>query len=73
MQYALYLACAAVVGWGAVLSGPQDQRRHDRPDGKNAVAQAGKMFMSRCASCHSIPDPRLRSDRSWIEQVNRTT
>lgn len=36
------------------------------------VAEAGALFESRCASCHSMPDPALRTDRAWIERVQRT-
>ena len=34
---------------------------------------AGEVFRARCATCHAIPDPALRTDRAWLDQVNRTT
>jgi mono/diheme cytochrome c family protein len=30
------------------------------------------MFQQRCANCHAVPDPALRTDRAWLDQVNRT-
>ena len=42
-----------------------------------AHAEAGdeavKMFGHRCATCHSIPDPAIRTDVAWLDQVNRTS
>jgi len=37
-------------------------------DGK----EAQRIFETRCASCHTIPDPGLRGDRAWLGQVPRT-
>ncbi|MGQ0612683.1 MAG: hypothetical protein ACT4PV_02880 [Planctomycetaceae bacterium] len=34
---------------------------------------AARLFASRCASCHTVPDPSLRTDRAWLDQVNRTS
>ena len=45
----------------------------------SAAATAGdkdhfaKMFGSRCATCHTVPDPQVRSDLAWLDQVNRTS
>lgn len=39
----------------------------------SAIKSAGKVFQNRCASCHIIPDPAVATDRSWIDQVNRTS
>ena len=33
----------------------------------------GKMFAKRCAACHTVPDPALRTDLAWLDQVNRTS
>jgi hypothetical protein len=33
---------------------------------------AGEVFQARCASCHAVPDPALRTDRAWLDQVKRT-
>jgi len=35
--------------------------------------EAGKMFGKRCAACHTIPDPAIRTDLAWLDQVNRTS
>ena len=40
----------------------------DRP-----ADRAGEMFQARCANCHFIPDPSVRTDRAWLDQVNRTS
>ena len=33
---------------------------------------AGEIFQARCASCHTVPDPALRTDRAWLDQIKRT-
>ncbi len=33
---------------------------------------AGKSFQARCANCHTVPDPAIRTDRAWLDQVKRT-
>ena len=33
----------------------------------------GKMFAERCASCHTVPDPAIKTDLAWLDQVNRTS
>jgi len=38
--------------------------------GENAP---GKIFAARCANCHTVPDLDLRTDKAWLDQVNRTT
>lgn len=35
-------------------------------------AGPGAVFRERCASCHAVPDPALRTDRAWLDQVRRT-
>lgn len=37
-----------------------------------AIEAAGLVFQRRCASCHTIPDPSVRTDRGWLDQLNRT-
>ena len=32
-----------------------------------------KLFAKQCASCHSVPDPAIRTDMAWLDQVNRTS
>lgn len=32
-----------------------------------------KIFTARCAGCHSVPDPAIRSDAVWLAQVRETT
>ena len=34
---------------------------------------AGETFTTQCASCHTVPDPGLRTDLAWLDQINRTT
>lgn len=34
---------------------------------------AGEIFTTQCASCHTVPDPGLRTDLAWLDQINRTT
>ncbi len=37
-----------------------------------AIRSAGQVFQKRCAHCHVIPDPKNRTDRAWLDQINRT-
>jgi len=39
-----------------------------RAGGQDAPA----MFRARCANCHTVPDPELRTDRAWLAQVADT-
>lgn len=32
-----------------------------------------QLFVKQCASCHSVPDPAIRTDMAWLDQVNRTS
>ena len=50
------------LAFGALLPG-QDRK---------AIEAAGKVFQSRCATCHTIPDPSIRTDLGWLDQINRT-
>ena len=36
-------------------------------------ANAAVTFQKRCASCHVVPDVSVRTDRAWLDQINRTT
>lgn len=31
-----------------------------------------EIWSHRCASCHAVPDPEIRTDRAWLDQVHRT-
>lgn len=35
--------------------------------------EAATLFAERCSTCHTVPDPALRTDRAWLDQVRRTT
>jgi cytochrome c2 len=37
-----------------------------------AADPVGKMFAKRCATCHTVPDPAIRTDLAWLDQINRT-
>jgi len=39
---------------------------------KGEGSSAGEVFQARCASCHAVPDPALRTDRAWLDQIKRT-
>ena len=32
-----------------------------------------RIFTARCANCHTVPNPELRTDLAWLDQINRTT
>ena len=32
-----------------------------------------KIFTARCASCHTMADPGVRSDKIWLAQIRETT
>jgi len=57
----------AVAGVAAVLAGTASAV----PAG-DGEAEAATLFQDRCATCHTVPDPALRTDRAWLDQVNRT-
>ncbi len=59
------LACLASLAAGAVLIATSSPATGKEP----AVAE---MFRQRCSSCHTVPDPEIRTDRAWLDQVNRT-
>jgi hypothetical protein len=40
---------------------------------QSADEDVGKTFQERCAKSHTVPDPAIRTDRAWLDQVNRTT
>ena len=35
-------------------------------------AQTGKLFQRSCAGCHTVPDPGIRTDRVWLQQIQQT-
>ena len=41
--------------------------------GDEAGFDATALFAARCASCHSVPYPGVRTDRVWLGQVRETT
>lgn len=65
------LTGAALVSLEAI--GSEDSKATPVRQGKKAVQQAGKMFQRNCISCHVIPNPAVRTDRGWLDQINRTT
>jgi mono/diheme cytochrome c family protein len=50
---------------GAIALVPPDAARGEDKS-------AGAVFRARCAACHTVPDPALRTDRAWLDQINRT-
>ncbi len=36
------------------------------------VSAAGTTFRKTCQHCHSVPDLRFETDRTWLDQVKRT-
>mgnify|MGYP003658738151 CR=1 FL=1 len=57
-------AAAVLLGGGAFLqSGSAQERPAPRPQ---------QIFESRCASCHTVPDPSFATDRAWLKQVSDT-
>ena len=59
---------ARLLLWGALMACLAPLRA----EGGEPPPDAGRLFLARCAACHSIPDPALRTDRAWLDQVNRT-
>ncbi len=57
-------AGAAALLPGAVLARPAEERP--------GAEDPARVFGERCASCHAVPDPDLRTDRAWLDQVRRT-
>ena len=43
------------------------------PDSISQGHNAEEIFTARCANCHTVPDPGRRTDRAWLDQINRTT
>jgi cytochrome c2 len=58
------LAIMALLG-GAALLHPSVSHAGDD--------DAGRMFAQRCAGCHTVPDPEIRTDLAWLDQVKRTS
>jgi len=36
------------------------------------IEEAGVLFKTRCAGCHTLPDRELRGDRAWLGQIADT-
>jgi len=64
MRYVLLLGA---LGGALLLAAPRSLGGDD--DGADPAA----LYRGRCATCHAIPDPGLRTDRAWLDQVHRTT
>ena len=37
-----------------------------------AEPEVADLFQARCAQCHTVPDPAIRTDLAWLDQVKRT-
>jgi len=72
MRSAATIALVTATGLGlalaAALAAAQDGGQPQR-----AEPDAEALFTQRCASCHAVPDPELRTDLAWLDQVNRTS
>lgn len=60
------LSLAMALGLG-LLRPPRAAEAEDKPE-----PEVARMFKHRCASCHAVPDPDVRTDRAWLDQVKRT-
>ena len=40
--------------------------------GAPTPAEVARLFKTRCASCHTVPDTRFATDRAWLGQVLET-
>lgn len=61
-------ACLWLLAAAAFLEG--DAAAQDAAGAKKPAAAA--LFEERCATCHTVPDPEIRTDRAWLDQVHRT-
>ena len=68
MRIFLALSVVASAGLGLALTPSQD---HGKPHGGGHEAAA--LFAKSCSNCHTAPDPAVRTDLAWLDQVNRTT
>ena len=59
------LCAAAFAGAAALLAA--------KPSAAGGEKSVGAMFVARCATCHTVPDPAIRTDLAWLDQVNRTS
>jgi len=37
-----------------------------------ADVKSARLFENRCASCHTVPDVRFKTDKAWLGQVLET-
>ncbi len=66
---ALLLLCLLTGVTAAPASARQGDQR--QPQDRDRVDPAA-LFESRCASCHAVPDPSVRTDRAWLGQIAHT-
>ncbi len=58
-------ALVGIAAFATILGAPRSEAGD-----KDSI---GETFQARCASCHTIPDPEIRTDMAWLDQVNRTS
>ena len=66
MQPSKKLLLGAAGLWLAYAAQSPPELAHEDP------GDPGALFSARCAACHTVPDPTLRTDRAWLDQVHRT-
>jgi len=57
----------AAISAARVVPAAAPARQHPAP-----AADPAEVFRSRCASCHTVPDPRRASDAAWLGQIPET-
>ncbi len=57
--------CTAGLWLAAAAQSPPEPAHQDSVD-------PGALFSERCSACHTVPDPSLRTDRAWLDQIHRT-
>jgi hypothetical protein len=65
-------AACAIFGFASALSPPGVHAGTGGPP-RGDEQEAAALFAERCSTCHAVPDPALRTDRAWLDQVRRTT
>lgn len=62
-----------LAGFGALASAlallPLPRGAAQEGGGDGEAVEAARLFRSRCASCHVIPDPQRATDQAWIGQI----
>lgn len=59
------LGALAAIGAFSALPAP-GQAQDKSPD------RAAQMFGKRCASCHTVPDATVKTDKAWLGQILET-